>query len=177
MDSSGEITLPAEQSPKLPKDDERGANLVEFAIIAPLLFLLLFGVIEFARLGYAFSEVWTAAREGARYATVVGDEDGNGEPNFVDCDGIEAAALSKVVVGTLGAADVDITYTTPSSTTRGCQGGLTDPTDGGDIDPGTEITVEVRAAFNSVVPLIGQFLNGITLDSSQYRTVSYGIGS
>lgn len=155
---------------------ERGATLVEFAIVAPLLFILLFGVVEFARLGYAFSEVWTAAREGARYATVVGDEDGNGEPNFVDCDGIEAAALSKVVIGTLSTADVDITYLTPLGTSRDCQGG-TDPTDGGDIDTGTEITVSVSGTFNSVVPVIGQFLNGTTLDSSQFRTVSYGIGS
>lgn len=159
------------------RNSERGANLVEFAIIGPMLFLLLFGVIEFARLGYAFSEVWTAAREGARYATVVGDEDGNGEPNFVDCDGIEAAALSKVVIGTLSGANVAITYLTPSGTTRGCQGGLTDPTNGGDIDPGTQITVDVTGTFSAVVPLVGQFLNGITLDSSQYRTVSYGIGS
>jgi len=44
---------------------DRGGTLVEFAVVAPLLFLLLFGVIEFARVGHGFSTVWTAAREGA----------------------------------------------------------------------------------------------------------------
>ena len=49
---------------------ERGASVVEFAIVAPLLFLLLFGIIDF---GWAFSQnldVKPAAREGARLAAV-----------------------------------------------------------------------------------------------------------
>jgi hypothetical protein len=49
---------------------ERGATLVEFALIAPVLMLLVFGIIEF---GFAFNdylEVRSAAREGARLAAV-----------------------------------------------------------------------------------------------------------
>ena len=49
---------------------EDGAVAVEFAIVLPLLCLILFGIIQF---GIAFSqfEVYTgAAREGARYAAV-----------------------------------------------------------------------------------------------------------
>lgn len=47
-----------------------GAALVEFAIIAPFLFLILFGIIEF---GWAFSQnldVRHGAREGSRLAAV-----------------------------------------------------------------------------------------------------------
>jgi Flp pilus assembly protein TadG len=58
---------------------ERGATLVEFAVVAPILFLMLFGVVEFARLVVGFTGVWTAAREGARYAIGVEDE------RYVDC--------------------------------------------------------------------------------------------
>ena len=49
---------------------ERGAAAVEFAVIAPVLFALLFGIIDF---GWAFSQnldVKHAAREGARLAVV-----------------------------------------------------------------------------------------------------------
>ncbi len=49
---------------------ERGAVAVEFAIVFPLLALMLFGIVQF---GIAFSkyEVYVgAAREGARYAAV-----------------------------------------------------------------------------------------------------------
>lgn len=47
---------------------ERGANLVEFAILAPLLILLVIGIVEF---GWLFAEnldVKHGAREGARMA-------------------------------------------------------------------------------------------------------------
>lgn len=49
---------------------ERGQSLVGFALGAILLFTLLFGIIEFGRLIYAYSVVANAAREGARYAAV-----------------------------------------------------------------------------------------------------------
>ncbi len=49
---------------------ERGANLVEFALIMPLLLLLLFGVIEFAWLFTQNLDVRHGAREGARLAAV-----------------------------------------------------------------------------------------------------------
>ena len=49
---------------------ERGANLVEFALVAPFLILLLFGIIEFAWLFGQDLTVKHGAREGARLAAV-----------------------------------------------------------------------------------------------------------
>lgn len=52
------------------RGDERGANLVEFALVAPLLFALLFGMVEF---GWAFAQnldVKHTAREAGRLAAV-----------------------------------------------------------------------------------------------------------
>ena len=54
---------------------ERGQTLVEFALIAPVFFILLFGIIDF---GMALDHRITlqhAVREGARYAAVVSDCD------------------------------------------------------------------------------------------------------
>ena len=45
---------------------DRGAAMVEFAIIAPLLLLLVFGIIEFGRAYNAQNSLTHAAREGAR---------------------------------------------------------------------------------------------------------------
>ncbi len=53
-----------------PKNTQRGAALVEFALVSSLLFLLLFGIIE---LGLLFGDqalVGAAAREAARSAAV-----------------------------------------------------------------------------------------------------------
>lgn len=52
------------------KDCEQGASLIEFALLAPLLFLILFGIVEF---GWLFSQnldVRHGAREGVRLAAV-----------------------------------------------------------------------------------------------------------
>lgn len=49
---------------------EDGANLVEFALLAPFLLLLLFGMIEFAWLFSQNLDVRHGAREGARLAAV-----------------------------------------------------------------------------------------------------------
>ncbi|MEI6207934.1 MAG: TadE/TadG family type IV pilus assembly protein [Desulfuromonadales bacterium] len=52
------------------KAAEKGQALVEFALILPLLLLLLFGIIEFGRAFFQKNMTINAAREGARFAVV-----------------------------------------------------------------------------------------------------------
>ena len=49
---------------------ERGQALVEFALVLPILILLLVGIFDFGRAVYAFNTVNNAAREGVRLAIV-----------------------------------------------------------------------------------------------------------
>jgi hypothetical protein len=51
---------------------ERGQSLVEFAMVVPLLLLLVFGVIDFGRLLMNQVTLTNAVREGARLASVGG---------------------------------------------------------------------------------------------------------
>ena len=48
---------------------ERGAIAVEFAIIFPVLILLVFGIIDFGHAWYMRHMMSDASREGARYGT------------------------------------------------------------------------------------------------------------
>lgn len=50
--------------------NEEGQAVVEFALILPLLILLIFGMIDFGWLFYNKIEVNNASREGARYAAI-----------------------------------------------------------------------------------------------------------
>jgi len=50
--------------------DEKGAAMVEFSIILPLLAVLLFGVVEFSLLLYNKQVITNASREGARAGIV-----------------------------------------------------------------------------------------------------------
>ena len=54
--------------------NERGAAMVEFAIVALLLFTLIFGIIEFGWLFFGYITFTAAVREGARMA-IVGQTD------------------------------------------------------------------------------------------------------
>ncbi len=54
---------------------EHGQALVEMALVLPLFLLLLFGVMEMGRIGYAYVSVNNAAREGGRVATIGGSDD------------------------------------------------------------------------------------------------------
>ena len=50
--------------------DEEGAVLVEFAIALPILLLIVWCIVDFARAYYTVNSLATAVREGARYAAV-----------------------------------------------------------------------------------------------------------
>lgn len=63
--------------------DENGGSMVEFALIAPLLFVILFGIIEFGVLLYDKAMLTNASREGAR-AGIVYDFDSNTGTNHPD---------------------------------------------------------------------------------------------
>jgi Flp pilus assembly protein TadG len=52
------------------RTSERGQALAEFALVLPLLLLLIAGIIEFARAWNIKQAVTDAAREGARYSVV-----------------------------------------------------------------------------------------------------------
>jgi hypothetical protein len=56
------------------RDADRGQNLVEFALIFPILFLVLMGILDMGRMTYYASALHNAAREGARYGSVFPDD-------------------------------------------------------------------------------------------------------
>lgn len=56
------------------RDGERGAVAVEFAYLAPILIMLLFGIVQFGLAMWRVSVVESAAREGARIAALGASE-------------------------------------------------------------------------------------------------------
>ena len=51
---------------------ERGAELIEFAIVVPILIFIIAGIIDFGMMFRAFEAVTNAAREGARVGVLPG---------------------------------------------------------------------------------------------------------
>lgn len=97
---------------------EKGANLVEFALLAPLLILLLLGIIEFGWLFSQNNDVKHGAREGARAAAV--NMGGNAALHSHTCDSMDLASNVTVeftdsAMGEIGETASVVVIATPSS--------------------------------------------------------------
>jgi len=97
---------PLTLSRRLRCDD--GAELIEFALVFPLLLLVLFGIIDFGLLFQRYEAVTNAAREGARVAVL---------PGYAQAD-VEARATQYLVAAGLTATPT-FSYTAPQAVNVG----------------------------------------------------------
>jgi Flp pilus assembly protein TadG len=86
-------------SRRLPYRQERGQELVEYALLLPVLLLLTVGIMEFSIISFAYNTIANAAREGARMAII---------PTNTDAD-VMAAVLDRALALNLEPGDVTIT--------------------------------------------------------------------
>ena len=63
--------MPSIDSAKRELAEERGVAVVEFALVAPLLLILVFGIIDLGRAYSTLNQLAASAREGARFAAVL----------------------------------------------------------------------------------------------------------
>jgi hypothetical protein len=93
-------------SRRAPRRRELGQSLAEFALVAPVLFILIFGLIDVARLYNSWVTAQHAAREGARYGVTGRVDCDLATPNRLDC--IEHTARQHTQGLTNSATDVDV---------------------------------------------------------------------
>jgi len=144
---------------------ENAQGMVEFALILPVLLLIVLGLIETGRLIFIYSSVTNAAREAARYGSATGNSD-NGIPRFMDCDEIINAAVRVGFIGSVQPGDVTITYDNGPGTASlgGC------PPNNAAIQTGTRILVEVESTFDTVVPGLLPYGN-LQIGAESNRTI------
>lgn len=143
------------------RDGSRGQAMVEFAVVAPLLFLLIMGAFEMGRFIFYYEILNNATREGARYGIVNGARSTcpsgpppPGEINPCDPSGsnvktaIRTAAFEIATTGELAVHD-------PVWTSKGS---LSPPVRGdtstGNNGRGDYITVFVDFAYDPIVKQI-----------------------
>ncbi len=123
----------------------RGAAAVEFAIIAPVFFLMILGMIEMGRAVMVQQIITNASREGARLAVLPGASVGGVESRVE-----EILTASTVSGATVQILDVDGNTTNPE-----------------DAEYGDVINVRVSVPFSEVSWLpASKFLGGRTLTAS-----------
>lgn len=105
------------------RDRSRGQALAEVALVAPLFFVMVFGVIDLGRVIWANDVAATAAREGARYASVHAANLGLTDP--ATKSDIRDHATGYVIAGGLNIS-VSVCFSTVhiASYQTGCSGDL-----------------------------------------------------
>ena len=131
---------------------ESGQSLVEFALLLPVLLIIVLGLFDVGRAVYAWTAVSNAAREGARLAIVDQRTDGNGTPLAAIEAANQAIALG---LDPTDAAQVQVRYLRPDLSAS-C------PT------TGIRCVVEVRVQYDwrAITPIIGQIVGPVTLSST-----------
>ena len=176
--------------PKLigPRRGSRGQSAVEFALVLPLLFLLIFGIVDFGRAMFYQNEITNATREGARIAilasnpcnTVYGDPAGNCSTSATPagptvCSAIEGSAtlISNWSCGEDGVLPASpkpgwayVEVDQASSAGAACPGAtgvVSTPRQSGNL----LITVIIRYYFRPITPIVGAlFPSSFYLSSS-----------
>jgi Flp pilus assembly protein TadG len=88
----------------------RGQAIVEFAIVLPILLILLVGILEAGRVVFIYSAVTNASREAVRYASAVGFHDNTYYLKYQYCSGIRDAAKRSAFLTNLQDSDIVIEY-------------------------------------------------------------------
>jgi hypothetical protein len=167
--------------------------LVEFALVAPLLVLAIFLLIDFSRLLYAYSSISSAAREGARILSLKSDQ-------FSDCYAF--AQMEKVGQGFPLLPDPNSVAVNddpnhpgpdhnPTSPVPAGQGliyiypavATGSPPDGPGCSSATtpravstttkSVAVEIQYHFTTLTPLVSAFLPNITLKTISVTQTEY----
>lgn len=139
-----------------PAPRRTAAHLVEFAVVAPVFFLFLFGIFEYGRYVMTLQVMTNAAREGARYA-VVTTNDSSANPtldvqnwvwNYMAAQNVQlqspaggAFVLNNIMVYTADPTNIQPVYLNGSGGTPICQACTPIDTTGADI-PWASVTYD-----------------------------------
>ena len=127
--------------PSVGRRSERGASLVEFALVMPLFLILVFGIMEAGWLFAQLTETRNAAREGARLAVV----------DFGDATAVANETCARAQLSSGGAVVVIST-----------NGDVSDPIG----DPTANVAVEINKAYESLTGFLDDIFDGTPLDST-----------
>ena len=149
--------------------EEDGSELVEFAISAALLYMLLFGVMDCSRALYVDHFLANAAREGTRYAMVRGDGWGASCASSASMSCTATSSDVQVYVQGLVSAGIQATSVTVRTSWPGTDANGASCHPARMNSPGCMVTVEVSYPFTFVSPLLPR--STLVLTSSANSTI------
>lgn len=134
----------------------QGQALVEFALVAPVFFLILFAIVEAGRFMFYYETLNNATREGARYAIVngantLGCASGPPAPGSLACDIPGNNVVQRVKNAAFGVLGAGVNVT---------------PTWFNDNSRGSTVTVAATYSYSTLIPIVPLPAITVTAESS-----------
>jgi Flp pilus assembly protein TadG len=131
-----------------------GQTLAEFALVIPIVIVILMGLFDLGRAVFAYTSITNAAREGARLAIVNQDE----------------AKIEERVFGQAAAAEQDPTKLEIFFSDAGSAPDADDCTP---LSIGCNATVHYSSDFRAITPIIGNLIGTLTLNAESSVPIEY----
>jgi Flp pilus assembly protein TadG len=136
----------------------KGSTIVEFALVFPLLLLLMFGVMDFGFYFFVQHSLQFATREGVRLALVgrtIANPDGSGNQlsrvaSIIQTIQSKAAVAVKPADVSVSIFPVDATFANPPGWLNTQDAGL----------PGSYMRVRARYTYRFITPMVGALVPG-----------------
>lgn len=129
--------------------NQRGTSTLEMIVALPFLLFVLFGIIEISRLFHDINIATAAVRDGARVGA--------------------AASTAVGAVKTLGEGRIDAILNAPGGLTSGVvERSVNCP---GACNPDEQVRATVTFTFNTLIPLVGDFVSGLRALTFTQETV------
>ena len=156
--------------------DDRGSELMEYAIVLPVLLTFLFGIMDFSRFLYTYHFIAEVAREGTRYAIVRGSTNAGmacATTSTLACDAT-AGNVQSYVQGlappgiTSGSVSVTTTWpgTAPTGAATACS------TANGNNSPGCLVQVVVSYPYKFMLPFLPKSSSTWSVSSTSVMVVT-----
>lgn len=129
-----------------------GATIIEFAIIAPMLFLMIMGIIEFALIMYASSVVENATAAGSRFGITGSSYSGDDRSAYIK------GSIQRLSAGMLNEDNVVIKRTIYNNF-GGVSSSTANPQDGAFGCANQAVLYDVSYNWNLFTPMIAYFFD------------------
>lgn len=156
--------------------EPRGSALVEYAIVLPVLLMILFGIMDFSRYLYTYHFVSEVAREATRYAIVRGSTFSGSDcasTSTFACDAT-AADIQSYVQGLtppgIVSASVIATPTWPGTAPAGAATACN--TSNGNNSPGCLVQVVVSYPFRFIFPVLPESASTWNISSTSVMVIA-----
>jgi hypothetical protein len=145
---------------------DRGQGLVEFALVLPILLVLMLGILDFGRLFFIFSEVSSAVREAIRFSAV----------NPYDCQLIQQRAGSTLTLTDVNTLDLTIAFDDGEAVKWTYPPDCSEEPPEGLVVTGDRITIRASTQVNLITagiigPIVQQTFGPLRVEYVSSRTI------